>query len=800
MFGSIILDIVIGLVFVYLLYSLLATIVAELIVSWLGIRARMLRQAIERMLNDRYYEDTGRNRFQKMVHPLAIFFLYEFREFKSSMAGRFYQQPSIKYLAKGKTSYWGILSSSKPSYLRPMNFSETLIQMLKDKGAGETVMQKIGFTLRFNTIHMQPNSLKQISNIFDDAGGNEDLFKEKLNQWYNEMMERLSGWFKRKIQFVLFIIGMIMAITFNIDSISIAKKLGKDKTAREQLVQMAINASDSSSSIAKALKESNDSTISDSLMKESYRQVKQASDDAGMVLGLGWNLEKLSRPSTKKIPNSTVITCWNYASVKPLCGESPKPWNADSLAMIALNKCLKDSVLNVIVSTQQLLKKEKNDSLRAMYATILRDKQKVLDKFTDALNYFGNTNFTQISGIIAADQQHATSNGSRNYHAIEKIGYILKKTFSSWLILLGFIITALAISLGSNFWFDLLGKLVSMRSAGVKPAEKEPEITDPAPAAFTGESIAVRTVSAVSKKLPDPPDDIFASLVHSLSRELLTIAGVRSVFKGKIYFEGAPTPCIKVNVADEITKSRVEKQLGKIPGNVNEIPVDIVVSGRPQTHQGPHQGQISNKSGMNGTGSIGLVVQHQGTMKNHLLSCWHVMKGDLNYESDDPYTTIVNHEKNDLATRWAGGIDQSYDFGFARVLPGKTCDNGFLQTPLNLGSIRFRQVTDKDINAQVVIKYYDSINGLVKTGKIYAWSPAVLITYPDKPRYIKDILVLTDDSSGQEKTISQSGNSGAVVFDTSGFAVGMIIAGDDMYSYAVKLSNIFDLFPEMKII
>ena len=284
----------------YLLYSLLATIVAELIVSWLGIRARMLRQAIERMLNDRYYEDTGRNRFQKMVHPLAIFFLYEFREFKSSMAGRFYQQPSIKYLAKGKTSYWGILSSSKPSYLRPMNFSETLIQMLKDKGAGETVMQKIGFTLRFNTIHMQPNSLKQISNIFDDAGGNEDLFKEKLNQWYNEMMERLSGWFKRKIQFVLFIIGMIMAITFNIDSISIAKKLGKDKTAREQLVQMAINASDSSSSIAKALKESNDSTISDSLMKESYRQVKQASDDAGMVLGLGWNLEKLSRPSTKK--------------------------------------------------------------------------------------------------------------------------------------------------------------------------------------------------------------------------------------------------------------------------------------------------------------------------------------------------------------------------------------------------------------------------------------------------------------------------------------------------------------------
>ena len=71
MFGSITLDIVIGLVFVYLLYSLLATILAELIASWFGIKARMLRQAIERMLNDRYYEDTGRNWYQKLFHPLV---------------------------------------------------------------------------------------------------------------------------------------------------------------------------------------------------------------------------------------------------------------------------------------------------------------------------------------------------------------------------------------------------------------------------------------------------------------------------------------------------------------------------------------------------------------------------------------------------------------------------------------------------------------------------------------------------------------------------------------------------------
>ena len=45
MFNSIVLDSVIGLVFIFLLYSLLATILGEMIANWLGLRARMLRQA-----------------------------------------------------------------------------------------------------------------------------------------------------------------------------------------------------------------------------------------------------------------------------------------------------------------------------------------------------------------------------------------------------------------------------------------------------------------------------------------------------------------------------------------------------------------------------------------------------------------------------------------------------------------------------------------------------------------------------------------------------------------------------------
>ncbi len=57
---------------------------------------------------------------------------------------------------------------------------------------------------------------------------------------------------------------------------------------------------------------------------------------------------------------------------------------------------------------------------------------------------------------------------------IPRAPYVWGQSFPSWLRDhgLGFLITAIALSLGAPFWFDLLNKLVSLRSSGQKP---EPE-------------------------------------------------------------------------------------------------------------------------------------------------------------------------------------------------------------------------------------------------------------------------------------------------------------------------------------
>ena len=43
--------------------------------------------------------------------------------------------------------------------------------------------------------------------------------------------------------------------------------------------------------------------------------------------------------------------------------------------------------------------------------------------------------------------------------------------------ILGWIVTAIALSLGAPFWFDLLQKFVNLRGAGVKPKREDEKAT-----------------------------------------------------------------------------------------------------------------------------------------------------------------------------------------------------------------------------------------------------------------------------------------------------------------------------------
>ncbi len=63
--------------------------------------------------------------------------------------------------------------------------------------------------------------------------------RKNVETWFNDSMDRLSGWYKRRAQFIAFTIGIVLALLLNVDSINIATSLWREPTLRQAIVANA---------------------------------------------------------------------------------------------------------------------------------------------------------------------------------------------------------------------------------------------------------------------------------------------------------------------------------------------------------------------------------------------------------------------------------------------------------------------------------------------------------------------------------------------------------------------------------
>ena len=196
------LQIVIGIVFVMLLLSLLASAILEMIAALLSFRGRHLASAIENMLGKM-------NSGQFMTHP-------------------FFQQLSL-----GSREKSGKGKMRMPSYMSAEAFSAILSDNLNIRNSADIAE-------RIESLPEGP--LKQILIfLWRQSGDNIEAFKLRLQGWYNDVMERVSGAYKRHAQAWLFGIGMAIAVIFNADALQIYHNLSVNATLREYLADAATN-------------------------------------------------------------------------------------------------------------------------------------------------------------------------------------------------------------------------------------------------------------------------------------------------------------------------------------------------------------------------------------------------------------------------------------------------------------------------------------------------------------------------------------------------------------------------------
>jgi hypothetical protein len=314
MFGSTILEVAIGMVFVYLLLSLLCSALAELIEALFKYRAKDLKKGVATLLDD------------------------------PSLVEGLYRHPLVQALGKN------------PSYIPSRTFSLALWNIATTAGQEGEVATTVTRNLRqirTTVVALPHTKVRQaLLTLIDEAGDDLDRARQNIERWYDDVMDRVSGWYKRRTQGILMVIGLLAAGFLNIDSITILRSLSQDTALRDSLVAAA-------EGYARTPPSEGDP---EARIKNTLAQIR------ALGLPIGWDL------TAERRNPSPPATSQPQSAGEP---ENPRVWPKD----------LEGSLFKI----------------------------------------------------------------------------------------LGFLVTALAVSLGAPFWFDLLNKFMVVRST-VKPREKSPEV------------------------------------------------------------------------------------------------------------------------------------------------------------------------------------------------------------------------------------------------------------------------------------------------------------------------------------
>jgi hypothetical protein len=85
-----------------------------------------------------------------------------------------------------------------------------------------------------------PKNVKSVLDSFEKTAANDAAQLQKsVEDWYNSAMDRVSGWYKRRAQIFIFVLGCAIAVLVNADCVQYAQRLSKDSSLRQSVVALA---------------------------------------------------------------------------------------------------------------------------------------------------------------------------------------------------------------------------------------------------------------------------------------------------------------------------------------------------------------------------------------------------------------------------------------------------------------------------------------------------------------------------------------------------------------------------------
>jgi hypothetical protein len=337
-----IINLILLLAFTYFIASLLVTSVNEAIAGSFKLRQKQLRSGLTNL------------------------FFSQKEEWVRYIEGDFMKSPFIESLKKDALSF--------PAYIPARNFA---LAVLTHCGIDRNKLNTADVIEAINNAECLPSKMKDVVKGFLQQGVvNIPELEKNLEEFYNNAMDRVSGFYKRKIRLITFFIGLSLAVALNIDTIKI---VGDGLSDRDRLERTG-------DAIA--------------------QQIASVNKDGAMNLIMGDDAVTIH---TKTDPQLAIDSSLSFKSV-----------------------------------TERLQREQaKGRSI--------------------VMTYKQTTGYKMGYPSMKAFRQEWLGSGTG---FLSGLGLLLKK-------LLGVVLTAFALQLGSNYWFGVLNKVISIRAAGVKPDAKK---------------------------------------------------------------------------------------------------------------------------------------------------------------------------------------------------------------------------------------------------------------------------------------------------------------------------------------
>jgi hypothetical protein len=444
-----ILDVAIGTVFIFLLFSLVVTALNEVILSRFDQRAKFLHMGLQELFGEA--NDAENRAWRKKWWVLLSGGLFSSVKL-AGMTKQLCEHGLINAFSRTDKA-----EGSSPSYIPAGSFVTALLDIACKQSIAPTLDANAGKTTDANAANKtdanavsntdatagkitdtspdmtqlehsavniekwiraipQPKLKESLLSLFLMAGKDVVKFKVAVEGWFNSSMDRVAGWYKRFAQKWMIVIAFVLAAVLNVDTIHIVRELSV------------------SPNLAKAVASQAESYVKSDvrpMTEEAAREAARARvEEARTAL----------RVANEK-NDATAI-----ANAKKALAAAEEAGDADAKFRAAINRL---SSTGIPIGWDDAQRKALGiDGLRFS----LRQSLSLILKPSRWLDL--------AAGFMAWFSPHV---------------FVLIALVAGWFL------TALAASFGAPFWFDTLNRFINLRNAGRPPGETDPTSTSTKP-------------------------------------------------------------------------------------------------------------------------------------------------------------------------------------------------------------------------------------------------------------------------------------------------------------------------------